>query len=122
MPKKEESSYQSELADALEENGCRCYKQHGNQYSRLGTPDLLCVVPGPFSGTGYFVAIECKLPDGVVAKAQEFELEEIQKAHGIGLIAVKGTHTAQWVLDTIRLIDWLKHPNDSIMEASGSRP
>lgn len=60
--------------------GWEC-KTWGNPMMRRGTPDLLCCV------CGCFVGIEVKRPGGKPTPEQLAELERIEHAGGLGIVA-----------------------------------
>ncbi len=120
MPKKAESEYRDHLADELEAANAVCYKQHGSQYSKRGTPDILACIPGPYTGIGYFVAIECKMPDGIVADAQTYELARIREnGRGLAIIATQGVINAETILMIVRVVDKINYDKTLASPASG---
>lgn len=62
-----------------------CWFVKIQQVSKRGTPDILLCVAGKF------VALELKTETGKLSALQEFNLEQIANAKGIGLIATPST-------------------------------
>ena len=65
----------------LSGQGCYWVKTHGSAFGRAGTPDLLVCC------RGRFVGIEDKAPSGRVSKLQRRELDLIERAGGVSLVA-----------------------------------
>lgn len=60
---------------------CWHFKVHGNEYQRAGIPDrIFCI-------KGLFVAIEIKMPGEDPDELQEYEIDQINKAGGIAIVA-----------------------------------
>lgn len=75
-----ESNFQTKIIKYLESQGAYVIKYNASGISKTGVPDLLACV------NGKFIAIEVKAPNGIASKLQEYNLKQIQKAGGIGLI------------------------------------
>lgn len=76
----QESKFQTKIIKYLETRGAYVIKYNASGISKTGVPDLIACV------NGVFVAIEVKAPKGIVSKLQEYNLKQIHKAGGIGLI------------------------------------
>lgn len=71
------------IVKALKKYGVQwLWKTHGNPYQTSGVPDILCIAPG----TGRFVGIEVKRPDGY-GKATPLQLEQIERIRAAGGVA-----------------------------------
>ena len=55
-------------------------KFFANSFTKQGIPDLLCCV------NGHFVAIEVKAANGKPSEWQEWNIQKIKEAKGIGII------------------------------------
>lgn len=75
-----EKTFENRIKKFLEEQGCYFVKFFGCAYTRAGVPDLLCCI------NGRFVGIEVKAQNGRLSELQKYNLEEIRKAGGIGLV------------------------------------
>lgn len=76
----EEKNFEQRIKQILKLRGAWFLKTHGNGYQRSGIPDLIVCYKGRFIG------IELKAEKGKTSRLQEFEIEEIRKADGIGMI------------------------------------
>lgn len=57
------------------------WKNHGNQYSVIGLPDLMCIY------NGKIICIEVKIPGNVPTKLQEVTIRKLTDAGAICCIA-----------------------------------
>ena len=94
MATKPESRFRKWFVDQLFINYPDCYVviQHGSVYTARGVPDVLMCFKGKFYG------FELKMPKGKATKLQLYNLNEIKKAGGVGLVIVKG-ETMPWEMD-----------------------
>lgn len=76
-----EKSFEKKVKDFLKEKGCYFIKYWGGGiFTQEGVPDLLVCC------NGYFLGVELKAPNGVVSELQKFNIHEIKKAGGIGIV------------------------------------
>lgn len=81
---KGESALQRDIQQYLAGIGAYVVKQHGNQYAKLGVPDLL------FCHHGQFYAVECKVsPAFRVDPQQQRQLQRIYDAGGVAFYAFR---------------------------------
>ncbi len=78
-----ESTLQRKIQDYLKKKlpGAYVWKNHGNQYSVIGLPDLMCVYKGKI------VCIEVKVSGNVPTKLQEVAIRKLTDAGAICCIA-----------------------------------
>jgi Holliday junction resolvase len=76
-----EKQFENKVKKFLQEQGCWFVKYWGGAvFTKSGIPDLLVCC------NGYFLAIELKAPKGKPTDLQMWNIEQIRKAGGIGLI------------------------------------
>ena len=76
----QESNFQTKIIKYLESIGAYVVKYNASGISKTGVPDLIACV------NGTFVAIEVKSATVVASKLQEYNLNQIRKSGGVGLI------------------------------------
>ena len=78
-----ESVLQRKIQKYLKDNlpNAVVWKNHGNQYSVIGLPDIMCVYAGKI------VCIEVKVPGNTPTKLQEITLKKLKEAGAITGIA-----------------------------------
>ena len=76
-----EKNIENAIKKYLKSKGAYCVKYHGNQFSQVGVPDLLVAYKGRFLG------IEIKNEIGKTSPLQDVNIEQINKAGGIGFVA-----------------------------------
>ena len=78
-----ENTLQRKIQKYLKDNLPKAvvWKNHGNQYSVIGLPDLMCVYKGKI------ICIEVKIPGNVPTKLQEVTLRKLKDAGAICCIA-----------------------------------
>lgn len=76
----QEKQFENKVKSYLKEQGCWVLKTWSNGIQREGIPDLLVCC------NGYFLGIELKAKDGKPSKLQEWNIDQINKAGGIGII------------------------------------
>ena len=76
----QESNFQTKIIKYLESIGAYVVKYNASGISKTGVPDLIACV------NGTFVGIEVKSANGVPSKLQEYNLNQIRKSGGVGLI------------------------------------
>ena len=75
-----EKDFEKEVKKYLKEQGCWVLKTWGNGVQRSGVPDLLVCC------NGYFLGIELKAEHGKVSELQQWNLDQICNAGGIGIV------------------------------------
>lgn len=75
-----EKLFENQIKKYLKEQDCWYVKFFANSYTKKGIPDLLCCV------NGHFVAIEVKAANGKPSELQEWNIQKIKDARGIGII------------------------------------
>lgn len=76
-----ESKFQSKVINFLKSKGCYVIKYWGGgKFTKAGIPDLLV------SCNGVFLGIELKAPNGRASKLQLYNLDQIKKSGGIGIL------------------------------------
>lgn len=75
-----EKLFENKIKKFLKDEGCYFIKHFANSYTKSGIPDILACV------NGHFVAIEVKGPSGKPSDLQLYNIREITKAGGIGVI------------------------------------
>lgn len=76
-----ESKFQSKVINFLKSKGCYVIKYWGGgKFTKVGVPDLLV------SCNGMFLGIELKAPNGRASKLQLYNLDQIKKSGGIGIL------------------------------------
>lgn len=76
-----EKQFENKVKSYLKEKGCWFVKYWGGaEFTKAGVPDLLCCI------NGHFVALEIKSETGKTSELQFHQLNEINKAGGIGIV------------------------------------
>jgi hypothetical protein len=76
-----EKQFENKVKKFLKDEGCWLIKYWGGAvFTKTGIPDLLICC------NGYFIAVELKAPNGKPTELQLWNIENIRKAGGIGLI------------------------------------
>lgn len=76
-----EKLFENKIKKFLKEQGAWFVKYWGGgTFTKEGIPDILACV------NGRFIAIEVKAPNGKPSELQKWNIEQINKAGGIGLI------------------------------------
>lgn len=76
-----EKAFENKIKSYLKENNCYFVKYWGGGYfTEAGIPDLLVCC------NGYFLGLEIKAENGKPSELQEYNMEQIKKAGGIGMI------------------------------------
>ena len=75
-----EKNFENRIKKYLKDKGCWYVKYFANEFTRSGVPDILACV------NGYFVAIEVKAPKGKPSDLQLWNIEQINKSGGIGIV------------------------------------
>lgn len=78
-----ESVLQKKIQKYLKDNlpNAVVWKNHGNQYSVIGLPDIMCAYEGKI------ICIEVKMPGNTPTKLQEITLKKLKEAGAITGIA-----------------------------------
>lgn len=78
-----ENTLQRKIQKFLKDNlpGAVVWKNHGNQYSVKGLPDIMCVYKGKM------ICIEVKIDGNEATELQKITLEKLGKAGAIGCVA-----------------------------------
>ena len=78
-----ESVLQRKIQKYLKDNlpNAVVWKNHGNQYSVIGLPDIMCVYEGKI------ICIEVKVPGNVTTKLQEVTLKKLKESGAITGVA-----------------------------------
>lgn len=78
-----ESTLQRKIQDYLKKKlpGSYVWKNHGNQYSVIGLPDIMCIYKGNI------ICIEVKILGNVPTKLQEVTIRKLANAGAICCIA-----------------------------------
>lgn len=76
-----EKTIENKIKSYLKSKGAYYFKHHGNQFSQVGVPDIIVCYKGRFIG------IEVKNEAGKTSPLQDYNLEAIQNAGGVGLVA-----------------------------------
>lgn len=78
-----ESALQRKIQKYLKDNlpNAVVWKNHGNQYSVIGLPDIMCVYEGKI------ICIEVKISGNTTTKLQEITLKKLKEAGAITGIA-----------------------------------
>ena len=71
-----EKNFENKIKSYLKSIGAYFIKTHGDRFSRVGTPDIIACINGPF------VAVEVKAENGKPSDLQLYHLEQIRKAGG----------------------------------------
>jgi hypothetical protein len=99
-----ESGLLTATRNLMEKNGWWVNKNHGNNWSRNGLPDLTCVKEGTT------VWIELKMPDGSVTRIQEEMMKRLRE-HGAY------THVSTSPLDAL---NWAENKRQEDREAANA--
>ena len=83
-----------QIKAALLERGAFGFKIHGGPTMMVGLPDLI------FCYRGQFVALEVKMPEGVVSSIQKRRITEIREAGGYAYV-VRSVASAVRVLERV---------------------
>lgn len=76
-----EKAFENKIKSYLKENNCYFVKYWGGGYfTEAGIPDLLVCC------NGYFLGLEIKAENGKPSELQKYNMEQIKKAGGIGMI------------------------------------
>lgn len=75
-----EKNFENKIKQYLKENNCWFVKFFANAYTKVGIPDILVCV------NGRFVGIEVKATRGVPSELQKYNINEINKSEGFGVI------------------------------------
>lgn len=76
-----EKQFEGKVKNFLKEQGCWFIKYWGGgSYTKAGIPDLLVCC------NGYFLGVELKAEHGRPTELQKWNIEQIKKAGGIGII------------------------------------
>jgi len=76
-----EKQIENAIKRYLSSKGVWYIKHHANKFTKVGVPDILACWEGKF------LAIEVKTPVGKLTELQKYNLEAIQNAGGISLVA-----------------------------------
>lgn len=76
----QEKQFENKVKKYLKDQGCWVLKTWSNGIQREGIPDLLVC------WKGYFLGIELKAENGKVSDLQQWNLDQIGKAGGIGIV------------------------------------
>lgn len=99
--KQRESRLSGKIIDALRQQGVFAWKQHADEYTPAGLPDIIACVDGKFVG------METKLPHerANVSTRQVYMHERIRKSGGIvGVVCSVG--------EALNLVDRVRNPRD----------
>lgn len=93
-----ESALQRKIQKYLKDNlpNAVIWKNHGNQYSVIGLPDIMCVFKGKI------ICIEVKIPGNKTTKLQEVTLKKLSEAGAITCVAY-GIEDVEKILKKIKL-------------------
>ena len=75
-----EKSFENKVKQFLKDQGCWVLKTWSNGIQREGIPDLLICC------NGYFLGVELKAENGKPSNLQLWNIEEIRKAGGVGIV------------------------------------
>ena len=75
-----EKNFENKIKDFLKSQNCYFVKYFANRMTKVGIPDILASVGG------YFVGIEVKATKGTPSDLQKWNIEQIQKSGGFGVI------------------------------------
>ena len=75
-----EKQFENKVKAYLKEQGCWYVKTWSNGIQRSGIPDLLVCC------NGYFLGVELKAENGKPSELQLWNIEQIKKAKGIGIV------------------------------------
>ena len=75
-----EKTFETKIKKFLEAEGCYCRKIWGGGMQKAGLPDLFICC------NGFFLAIEVKSDKGRPSELQLYELDQIKKSGGTGLV------------------------------------
>lgn len=75
-----EKNFENKIKKFLKDRGCWYVKYFANRNTRAGVPDILACV------NGHFVAIEVKAENGKPTELQKWNVKQINKCKGVGLI------------------------------------
>lgn len=86
-----EANIQRRIQAQIRKAGGWVVKVHGNQYTPVGTPDLLACY------RGRFIAIEVKQYDNRLSEVQQHALEMISAAGGLVTVAFPNFDFETWI-------------------------
>ena len=94
-----ESALQRKIQKYLKDNlpNAVVWKNHGNQYSVIGLPDIMCVYEGKI------ICIEVKISGNTPTKLQEITLKKLKEAGAITGIAYS-IEDVQKILENNKLL------------------
>ena len=75
-----EKQFETQVKDYLKKQGCWVLKTWSNGIQREGIPDLLVCC------NGHFLGIELKAESGKPSALQEWNIDQINKAGGVGIV------------------------------------
>ena len=75
-----EKNFENKIKDHLKSQNCYFVKYFANRMTKAGIPDILASVGG------YFVGIEVKATNGTPSDLQKWNIQQIQKSGGFGVI------------------------------------
>ena len=76
-----ESDLKKKIKDFLDDRGAFWSMVTGGAYSKPGDPDMVVCYKG------HYIAIEAKAPNGVQSPEQKTRQKQIEKTHGIYILA-----------------------------------
>lgn len=76
----QEKNFENKIKKYLKDNNCWYVKFFANSFTKKGIPDILACV------NGYFVAIEVKAQNCKPSELQKYNINQINKSLGIGII------------------------------------
>ncbi len=76
----QEKQFENKVKAYLKEQGCWYVKTWSNGIQREGIPDLLVCC------NGYFLGVELKAENGKPSALQEWNIDQINKAGGVGIV------------------------------------
>lgn len=89
-----EKNIENKIKSYLKSKGAYYFKHHGNQFSKVGVPDIIVCYKGRFIG------IEVKNETGKTSPLQDINLKMINDNGGIGIVARKVEDVSK-VIDNI---------------------
>lgn len=95
-----EKAFEARVKAFLKERGCWVLKTWSNGVQRSGIPDLLV------SCNGFFLGVELKAERGVPSELQVWNIEQIRKSGGIGIVL----YPAQFQ-EFVKLINYIQNLN-----------
>lgn len=89
-----EKQIENKIKNYLRENNIYYFKHHGNKFSRVGVPDIICCY------NGKFLALEVKNKTGKLSKLQEYNIEEIKNSGGHAYV-VRSLEEVEDIIETL---------------------